>query len=414
MRLNRAKSLPIVVSHSWCDLTEDRLTARNREVVTTETKNMAYLRLHSDPGFNFTLNRLAQTIPAEEVRTVAAEIDSLESWISKMLAAGERAEQEGRYAEAARYLQGAEFYMKQGHAGKHDVYQRSIELTDRALLQLAEARESVPYLAGNLPAIRLPAEGEERDIIVMHSGFDGLLEEMYPLLPAFTAAGYTVIAFEGPGQGGALRKDNLPMPYDWEKPVSAVLDHYKIDRCTLIGMSLGGYLAPRAAAFEERVARVVAWGAMFDFFESYKKRVGKLQAGLLGLLLDLGLTGTVNNILDTARKRDGIIDWAIGHGKHVSGTSSPAQFLQWVRSLNLRDCAHLIHQDVLLIMGTEDHLVPSNQLYVQAQAMVQARSVTSVMMSAKDESAEHCQVGNPGLAVTQIIDWLGSLARRDT
>ena len=133
---------------------------------------MAYLRLHSDPSFNFTLNRLAQTIPAEEVRAVAAEIDSLESWISKMLAAGERAEQEGRYAEAARYLQGAEFYMKQGHAGKHDVYQRSIELTDRALPQLAEARESVPYLAGNLPAIRLPAEGEERDIIVMHSGFD--------------------------------------------------------------------------------------------------------------------------------------------------------------------------------------------------------------------------------------------------
>ena len=40
------------------------MTARNREVVTTETKNMAYLRLHSDPGFNFTLNGLAQTIPA--------------------------------------------------------------------------------------------------------------------------------------------------------------------------------------------------------------------------------------------------------------------------------------------------------------------------------------------------------------
>ena len=104
---------------------------------------MAYLRLHSDPGFNFTLNRLAQTIPAEEVRTVAAEIDSLESWISTMLAASERAEQEGRYAEAARYLQGAEFYMKQGHAGKHDVYQRSIELINRAIPKLAEARDAL-------------------------------------------------------------------------------------------------------------------------------------------------------------------------------------------------------------------------------------------------------------------------------
>ena len=84
---------------------------------------MAYLRLHSDPGFNFTLNRLAQTIPAQEIRGIAAEIDSIESWITKMLAAGEQA---GRYAEAARYLQGAEFYMKQDHADKHDVYQRSI------------------------------------------------------------------------------------------------------------------------------------------------------------------------------------------------------------------------------------------------------------------------------------------------
>ena len=56
---------------------------------------MAYLRLHSDPGFNFTLNRLAQTIPAQEIRGIAAEIDSIESWITKMLAAGEQA---GRYA----------------------------------------------------------------------------------------------------------------------------------------------------------------------------------------------------------------------------------------------------------------------------------------------------------------------------
>ena len=109
---------------------------------------MAYLRLHSDPGFNFTLNRLAQTIPAQEIRGIAAEIDSIESWITKMLAAGEQAEQEGRYAEAARYLQGAEFYMKQDHADKQDVYQRSISLINQALPELADAN-SVPYLSGN-------------------------------------------------------------------------------------------------------------------------------------------------------------------------------------------------------------------------------------------------------------------------
>ena len=91
--------------------------------------------------------------------------------------------------------------MKQDHADKQDVYRRSIGLINQALPELADASDGIPYLAGNMPAIRLPA-GVERDTLVIHSGFDGLLEEMYPLLPSFTAAGYTVIAFEGPGQGG--------------------------------------------------------------------------------------------------------------------------------------------------------------------------------------------------------------------
>ena len=277
-----------------------------------------------------------------------------------------------------------------------------------SVTRIGQRQNSVPYLGGKLPVVRLPAQGEERDTLIIHSGFDGLLEEMYPPLP-FTASGYTVIAFEGPGC--ALRNDNLPMPYDWEKPVSAILDYYDVDNCTLIGMSLADISRP-GSGFEKRIVRVVAWGAMFDF-DTYKQRVGKVRAWLLSVLLDLGLTGAVDKIINKARKSDGIVDWAIGHGMHVSGTSSPAAFLQWVRSLNLRDCAHLIQQDVLLIMGTEDHLVPSNQIYIQAQAMVQARSVTSVMLSAQDEAAEHCQVGNPGLAVAQIVDWLGGLAKRD-
>ena len=297
---------------------------------------MGYHSLHPNPGLNFTLNRLAQTIPPEEVKSVAKQIDSLESWVSQMQAAGAKAEQAGR-----------------------------------------------------------------------------LVEEMYPLLDSFAAAGYTVLAFEGPGQGAALRTSNLPMPFDWEKPVSAILDHYSIESCTLIGMSLGGYLAPRAAAFEKRIKRVVSWGAMFDFFEVYRKRLGKAQFAMLGKLLDLGLSGVVDKLINKAREKEGILDWAVSHGMHVSGTSTPYDYLRWVKSLNLRDCAHLVDQDVLLMIGAEDHLVPVEQLYVQAAAMHQARSVTSIMFTARDDAAQHCQVGNTTLAVEQILDWLSFLEKRD-
>lgn len=374
---------------------------------------MAYHTLHPNSGLNFTLNRLAQTIDPDEVKRFAAKIDSLESMIIQMQTAAEEAEQQGRLSDAARYLHGAEFYMKQGDAGKSEIYKRSIDLMNQALPEMAAARDNVAYGGGQLPVIRMPAVGVERDIVLIHSGFDGLLEEMYPLLEPFTLAGYTVIAFEGPGQGAALRTSNLHMPFDWEKPVAAILDHYAITSCTLIGMSLGGYLAPRAAAFDKRIRRVVAWGAMFDFFAVYRQRLGATQFKLLSKLLDLGLSKVVNRLLNKARQKESILDWAVSHGMHVSGTSSPYGFLQWVRSLNLRECAHLIDQDVMLIMGAEDHLVPTDQLYIQAAAMTQARSVTSIMLTVKDDAAQHCQVGNTELAVKLILDWLDNLANRD-
>ena len=375
--------------------------------------SVGYYELHDNPGLNFTLNRLARTIPPEEVKAVAARINSLDSWITEMRVAGEHAEKQGQFAEAARYFQGAEFYMKLGDSGKAEMYQRSIDLMDRALPDLAAARDNVPYQTGTLPVIRIPAVGEERDVLLIHSGFDGLVEEMYPMLEPFAAAGYSILAFEGPGQGGALRNSNLHMPFDWEKPVSAILDHYNIESCTLIGMSLGGYLAPRAAAFEKRVKRLVAWGAMYDFFEVYRKRLGASKFKILSVLLDLNLSGVIDRLINKARHKDGILDWAVGHGMHVSGTQSPFEFLQWVRTLNLRDSAHLIDQDVLLIMGDEDHLVPPSQLYVQAEAMTGARSVTTSMLTSLDSAAQHCQVGNTGLVVTQILGWLNFLAVRD-
>jgi len=64
--------------------------------------------------------------------------------------------------------------------------------------------------------------------------------------------------FEGPGQGAALEDHGLPMIPEWERPVAAVLDHYRLDDVTIVGESLGGGLVIRAAAFEPRISRVVS------------------------------------------------------------------------------------------------------------------------------------------------------------
>lgn len=40
-----------------------------------------------------------------------------------------------------------------------------------------------------------------------------------------------------------------------------------------MGWSLGGYYAPRAAAYEKRIKLVVAWGANHNWGEVQKKRL---------------------------------------------------------------------------------------------------------------------------------------------
>ena len=119
-------------------------------------------------------------------------------------------------------------------------------------------RISVPYGNNHLHGFRLTPTIPTKGIILIHGGFDSYSEEFYTLGAAMCEYGYEVIMFDGPGQGSTLMFEKVPMTYEWEKPVAAVLDYIKAENVTLIGMSLGGYLALRAASLEPRIKRVRA------------------------------------------------------------------------------------------------------------------------------------------------------------
>jgi dienelactone hydrolase len=82
-----------------------------------------------------------------------------------------------------------------------------------------------------------------------------------------------------PGTGEALRLRDIKANPKSEQPVSAALDHLETfreidtDRVGVVGVSLGGYYAPRAAAFEKRLVACVAWGAIWNYAELCRQRV---------------------------------------------------------------------------------------------------------------------------------------------
>jgi hypothetical protein len=118
-----------------------------------------------------------------------------------------------------------------------------------------------------------PPGGGAQATLIMHNGFDGWAEELHHCgALAAQQRGYTVLTFDGPGQPGPSYRDGLVFGPNWESVVSPVIDwavaRPEVDpaRIALFGLSMGGGLAPGAAAFEPRIAALVCIDGVYDLF----------------------------------------------------------------------------------------------------------------------------------------------------
>ena len=370
--------------------------------------------LHDDTSLDFQLNRLATLGGGEleEIRKLAARIRDLADWKREFLTLAEQAVAEGRKGNAAAYFRAAEFFMAPRDPDKAKAYDRQAELfrelSADALSSGALQEAEVPYGTGHLPALRLPAsEGVEcKGAIVVHGGFDSYAQELYPLARAISQAGYESILFEGPGQGAVIRKQGIPFTTEWEKPVAAVLDHFELDDVTLLGLSLGGYLAPRAAAFLPRIKRVIAFDVCWNLFEAGLST----RPALLRLVLRVLLGLRAGRILDAAvarqMQRDPFTRWGIEHGTYVFGIERPYDYLRRMKEFSTRRISSRVEQDFLLLAGTDDHYMPLEHFHRQARALTNVRSFTGRIFTREESGHTHCQCGNLGLALQVMLDWV--------
>ena len=386
---------------------------------------IGYHEFHKDQLFNFQLNRWHSLgyLPFDALREAGLKVSTFDDWKVKMLSLAEEAVSEERLMNAAFYYRAAEFYVLTDHSEREVLYDRFIDLFYLAFQDAGIERLKVPYRGAFLPALRVPPvcsgtdehekgdgagyRGEKKGTIVMHGGFDSFIEEFYSWMSYFSARGYEVIAFEGPGQGAALRKYGLTLDYQWERPTKAVLDHFRLDNVTLLGISMGGWFCFRAAAFEPRIKRVIASGIAYDYMKTMNFVLREIHMLFIRHFRDLSNRTILKGLKKGVKKGRGMQAWQAAQLMYVTGEEVPMDAFEVMFRMNEGNLhSDMVKQDVLILTGRDDHFIPFRAHDMQVNALTNARSVTARVFTKEEHAQNHCQIGNVGLALEVMVDWL--------
>lgn len=370
-------------------------------------------QLHDEANFNFQLNRtlLWGNGNLEEIKAITSRITTTEDWVREMSALAKNAETDGQISKAIGYYRMAEFFEGDGTSEKLRLYSRSKTLFynhHQILFEKEIKREEVDYENSKLPVwICIPKE-EIKDTVIIHGGNDSYMEEFLPIVQYLVSEGIAVYIFDGPGQGGALRESGIYYTYEWEKPIKAILDSYHLENVTLIGLSLGGMLAPRAAAFENRIQRVVAWGIMPSFYDVILTKVPHE----LRILMETEEKEKVNKLIEQKMAVDPLVKWAMQHGIFSMNVETPYDYIKKAQHFEMESIGPNITQDFLLLGSNGDHFIPVELYKKVIDALPNVKSLTYKMYTKYDFAENHCNLGNTELVLNDIIHWIMQVRNR--
>jgi pimeloyl-ACP methyl ester carboxylesterase len=366
----------------------------------------------------------AQAITAGDYDSWHDEWLATADWVSaeaeKMLAEGHRISARDALMRANNYYRAAEFFL---HGNPDDpriahAYNRGRECF-RAVAALCDPPiepVEIPYEGTVLHGYFYRASGSDtgpRPTMIMHSGFDGTCEELHWFgAAAGQERGYHVLTFDGPGQPAARHLDGLVFRPDWENVVTPVLDWLLarpgVDpaRVALLGLSMGGLLAPRAAAFEHRLAACVAMDGVYDLGLTVTENMPGTRAEAEAVLRARSAP-EVDAMIEQLMTVNPNIRWAATHGQYVMGVDSPRAFFASYLDYTLADgIAEQITCPTLVCDAQEDIFFDGQPKLLFEHLTCQK---TLLHFTTAEGAGAHCQAGAQRLAFGRIYDWLDNV-----
>jgi alpha-beta hydrolase superfamily lysophospholipase len=321
------------------------------------------------------------------------------------------------FLRAATYYQASEFFLHgdpkdpriaRAYRLSIDCYHHCAKLHDPVIEPV-----EIPYEKTTLPGYLHHADttNAPRPTLIMHTGFDGSAEEMHVSgARAAVERGYNVIAFDGPGQYGPLHREGLVFRADWEKVITPVVDfalkQAGVDpkRIALMGISMGGVLAPRAAAFEHRLAALIANDGVYDFSAAFRSTVPPEKWEPFVQALKAESAPQVDQLLEGLARKSPTVRWSQAHGMWSTGAASPRAFMAKALDYHLRDGIAEQISCPTLVCEAEDDLFFKGQPQALYDHLTCRK--TLVRFTTDEGAGPHCQVGASRVAFARMFDWL--------
>jgi dienelactone hydrolase len=329
--------------------------------------------------------------------------DFLRAWTAltdRLVAQAEEAEKArhtrtaGRlYARATNYLCQAERMLSNADPDRLPTYRRVLELQQKAfdLKDPQITRVAIPYEGTTLPAYFSPAGPGPSPVVVLVNGLDSTKEHMYSSghWAELAARGISCLMLDQPGTGEALRLQGLTARIDAEAWAGAAVDWLltrdDVDptRIGIVGWSLGGYFAPRAAAFEKRFALAVAWGANHDWGAVQRRR------------------------LEREGERPVPHYWE--HVLWVWGHTDLDEFIRFADGVHLDGVVERITVPFLIAHGANDRQIPLEHAHRSYDQAVNSPQRELRIFTAEEGANEHIGLDHLPHVSAFVADWVADV-----
>lgn len=307
------------------------------------------------------------------------------------LSAGNSLSAADKYERAAVYYLTGERMQRVGYAPRKRVYDKMLCAFAAHLANTDRAAERVeiPFGGTSFPGIFFrSAPAAHRSPVIVHvNGLDSTKEMIYgaPLRTDLARRGISTLMVDHPGTGEALRLGGLTAVVEAETWAGACVDYLESrddvdqDRIGIVGWSLGGYYAPRAAAFEKRFKLCACWGANYNWGELQRRRA--------------------------EREGENPVPHYWEHVQWVWGKSSFAEFMQFVPAVTLEGVVSELTVPFLVTHGSGDRQIPIEYAYAQYEGAINSPDRELRILTARDGGIEHVGGDNMLAASSIIADW---------